>query len=71
VNTLTSAIPAQFLPDEMRVLQNPANLVETFVTDLTNLLVADDRQVREVARDALGAELSPRLYSRLIKHLDE
>jgi hypothetical protein len=55
----------------MRVLQNPANLVETFVTDLTNLLVADDRQVREVARDALGAELSPRLYSRLIKHLDE
>jgi hypothetical protein len=55
----------------MRVLQNPATLVETFVTDLTNLLVADDMQVREVARDALGAELSPRLYPRLIKHLDE
>jgi neurofibromin 1 len=52
-------------------LQNPATLVETFVTDLTNLLVADDRQIREVARDALGAELSPRLCAGLIKHWDE
>jgi neurofibromin 1 len=68
---LTSVIPPQFLPDEMRVLQNPAKLVETFVKDLTNLLVVDHMQLREVARDALGCELSPRLHSRLLKHLDE
>lgn len=55
----------------MRVMHNPVLLVGTFITDLTNLLVISDTQIRDVARDALGTELSPRLYSRLLKHLDE
>jgi hypothetical protein len=55
----------------MRVIQNPVPLVTTFITDLTNLLIAPDTKIRDVARDALGAELSPRLYSKLLKHLDE
>jgi neurofibromin 1 len=71
LNNLTSVIPAQYLPDEMRVLQNPVVLMQHFVTDLTNFVVAEDRQVREIARDALGAELSPGIYSPLIKHWDE
>lgn len=69
--SLTNVIPAHYLPDEMRVLQNPTPLVNNFITYLTNLLVSPDMQIREVARDALGAELSPRLYSKLLRHLDE
>lgn len=70
-SALTSVVPAQYLPEEMRVLQNPMTLVSTFITDLTDLLIAESAQVREVARDALGTELSPRLYGRLFRHLEE
>jgi neurofibromin 1 len=70
-SALLNVIPAQYLPDEMRVLQNPMTIVSTFITDLTALLIADSVKVRDVARDALGSELSPRLYGRLFKHLEE
>lgn len=52
-------------------MQNPVQLVGTFITNLTDLLISPDTQIRDIARDALGTELSPRLYSRLLKHLDE
>ena len=52
-------------------MQNPAQLVGTFITNLTDLLVVPDTQIRDTARDALGAELSPRLFPKLLKHLDE
>jgi hypothetical protein len=55
----------------MRVLQYPGNLIAAFINDLTNLSVSDIVEIRDVARDALGYELSPSLYSRLLKHLDE
>lgn len=71
LTSLASVIPLHALPDNMRVIQNPVPLVTTFITDLTNLLMAPDTKIRDVARDALGAELSPRLYSKLLKHLDE
>jgi hypothetical protein len=70
-SALTSVVPTQYLPDEMRVLQDPMTLVSVFITDLTDLLIAESAQVREVARDALGNELSPRLYGRLFRHLEE
>lgn len=71
LTTLAKVIPANSLPDNMRVIQNPVPLITTFITDLTNLLMAPDTKIRDIARDALGAELSPRLYSKLLKHLDE
>ncbi|RDB19915.1 Neurofibromin [Hypsizygus marmoreus] len=71
LTSLSAVIPLHSLPDEIRVMQNPSALVGTFITDLTNLLVVHDTQIRDVARDALGAELSPRLYAKLLKHLDE
>jgi neurofibromin 1 len=57
---LTSVIPSKYLPDEMCVTQESVTrvtldsgaLVESFVTDLTDLLVVDSMQVREVAREA-------------------
>lgn len=71
LTVLANVIPAYALSDNMRVIQNPVPLVTTFITDLTNLLMAPDTKIRDIARDALGAELSPRLYSKLLKHLDE
>jgi neurofibromin 1 len=68
---LASFIPAQVLPDQMRELQNPAPLVTKFITTMTDQLVIDDPQLRECARNALGADLHPRLYSKLLKHFDE
>jgi len=70
-SALVNVVPAQYLPDEMRVLQNPMSMMSTFITDLTDLLIADSVRVRDVARDALGIELSPRLYGRLFRHLEE
>ena len=71
LTSLTAVIPPSSLPDEMRVMQNPAQLVGTFITNLTDLLVVPDTQIRDTARDALGAELSPKLFPKLLKHLDE
>jgi hypothetical protein len=53
-SALVNVVPAQYLPDEMRVLQNPMSMMSTFITDLTDLLIADSVRVRDVARDALG-----------------
>ncbi|KAG6857003.1 hypothetical protein H0H87_011097 [Tephrocybe sp. NHM501043] len=71
LNSLVDVIPAHSLPDEMRVLQKPVPLVSTFMADLTNMLVAPDTQIRDIARDALGSELSAKLYQKLLKLLDE
>ncbi|KAJ6460124.1 hypothetical protein C8R47DRAFT_1161242 [Mycena vitilis] len=68
---LPSVIPAQFLPDQMREIQNPVPLVTKFMHTVTDQLVIDDPQLRECARAALGGELNPRLYARLLKHFDD
>lgn len=71
LTSLAKIIPPTFLPDKMRVVQNPAPLVEAFIGDLINLLVAGDTQIRDIVREALGSELSPRLYGKLIRNLEE
>ncbi|TFK46902.1 hypothetical protein OE88DRAFT_1666689 [Heliocybe sulcata] len=69
--SLTGTLPSKYLPDSMRVLRDPSELMATFIAHLIDLLLASAIQVRDTARDALGSELSSRLHSRLIKHLDE
>ncbi|KAG2042146.1 hypothetical protein BDR03DRAFT_978842 [Suillus americanus] len=68
---LTVAISPEFLLDDMRSLRDPADLVAIFIEFLTGALIDDVVRVREVAREALGSELSPRLFSKLFRHLDE
>ncbi|CAK5277391.1 unnamed protein product [Mycena citricolor] len=68
---LTSVVPAKYLPDQMRDLQNMEPLVVKFVMAMTDQLVIEDSHLRENARNALGAELSPRLYLRLMRHFEE
>jgi neurofibromin 1 len=67
---LAEVIPHKFLMDKLRVVQNPLPLVEDFMSNLINLLVAGDTYIRDVVREALGSELSPRLYGTLIKNLE-
>lgn len=71
LTSLAVIIPAHSLPDEMRTLQNPVPLVSAFMADLTSMLVAQDTQIRDIARDALGSELSAKLYQKLLRLLDE
>jgi hypothetical protein len=68
-SALATMIPTHTLTDEMRVLRDPVDLAETFVQSLIELLVAESIQARDVARDALGSELSPRMYPILFRHL--
>ncbi|TFY83118.1 hypothetical protein EWM64_g893 [Hericium alpestre] len=64
-------IPSEMLPDSMRVLKDPRDLINTFITYLIDLLVSDSILAREASKEALGTELSPKLYGKLFKHLDE
>jgi len=68
---LHTVIRPELLPDSMRVLKDPRELVSNFVTYLIDLLISDSVMARETAKEALGSELSHRLYSLLVGHLDE
>ncbi|KAF9067659.1 hypothetical protein BDP27DRAFT_1225535 [Rhodocollybia butyracea] len=68
---LSSVIPQRMLPDSMRSMENPAPLISTFVNDLTALLIFEDVQIRDAAREALGVDLNPRLHPKILKYFDE
>ncbi|KIY51663.1 hypothetical protein FISHEDRAFT_36865 [Fistulina hepatica ATCC 64428] len=63
-------MPDVLMPDKLRVLQDPGPLVQQFIVDLSEMLLSEDVLFRDAARDALGADLNPRLYSMLLRHLD-
>uniref|UniRef100_A0A0W0FVQ0 Ras-GAP domain-containing protein n=1 Tax=Moniliophthora roreri TaxID=221103 RepID=A0A0W0FVQ0_MONRR len=68
---LTSVIPSKFLPDQLRTIENPSQMVYIFVNQVTLYLFSEDPQLRDTAREALGAELCPKLYSKLLSHFAE
>ena len=68
---LTQMIPAGFIPDSMCNLRNPDEILTGFLNLLIELLVSDSPFVRNTSRDALGVELSPKLYDRVFKLLYE
>lgn len=70
LDILGTVIAHKYLPDRMRIIQDPSPLIEDFLTFLMTLLVSGDTQTRDIAREALGSELSSRLYGNLIKHLE-
>lgn len=45
-------------------------MVDTFLENTIGLLASPHVAVRDVAREALGTELTPRLYSKLYRHID-
>lgn len=52
-------------------LRDPDEILTGFLNLLIELLVSDSPFVRNVSRDALGGELSPKLYDRVFKLLYE
>jgi hypothetical protein len=67
---LSKVIPMQYVPDMTYSFRDPEHLVDLFLDNLIGQLVSPNIAVRNVARDALGTELSQRLYPKLYKHLD-
>ncbi|KAG7097519.1 hypothetical protein E1B28_004862 [Marasmius oreades] len=67
---LHNVIPMRYLPDQLRALENPNHHVYNFVNTVTAFLLADDPQIRDTAREALGSELSPRLYTKVLIYFD-
>ncbi|CAG8450213.1 2329_t:CDS:10 [Ambispora leptoticha] len=51
-------------------INNYHSMVEMFVQHMVELLVCDTVYVREIVKETLGADLSPRLYVILFKHLE-
>ena len=45
-------------------------LVEKFLSEMVDLLVCDSVYVREIVKETLGADLSPRLYTILFQYLE-
>lgn len=68
---LTQMVPANYLLDSMCNLRNPDEILTGFLNLLIELMVSDSPFVRNVSRDALGVELSPKLYDRVFKLLYE
>ncbi|KIL70462.1 hypothetical protein M378DRAFT_1044573 [Amanita muscaria Koide BX008] len=67
---LVATIPRRNLPDGIRVLNDFLPLVDAFLSDLTTLLLTADAQIRDIAKEALGAELGPKLYGKLFGYLE-
>lgn len=67
---LLETIPPVMIPDKLRTVGSPTPYVWTMVNDLVCLLASQDIHVRDTAREALGSELSPGLYGRLLKHVE-
>lgn len=67
---LTLDVAPYFLPDSMRILRNPGDLLQKFLGELIDFLVSDSIQTRDTARDALGCEASPRLFTKIFRELD-
>ena len=68
---LTQMVPPDYLLDTMCNLRNPDEILTGFLNLLIELLVSDSSFVRNVSREALGIELSPKLYDRVFKLLYE
>ncbi|KAI8142067.1 hypothetical protein BJV82DRAFT_159057 [Fennellomyces sp. T-0311] len=48
----------------------PTTLVDSFVGEMTNLLISDNVFIREGVKEILGTDLSPTLYAILFRHLE-
>lgn len=70
-NKLVSMIPYKYLPDELLAMEDIYPYLNPFLSDLNRILTISCVATRDLAREALGAELHPKLYPRVLKYLDE
>jgi hypothetical protein len=76
-NGVMSDDPAFNAPPEYRIPfrkgisdEKPSDLIKKFISDLVALLVNPWVPAQVIARDALGVELTPKVFPVLFEHLD-
>lgn len=69
--TLANVIPIKYLPDRFRVLQDREAMIHSFIKSSVEFLISRNPQARDTVKEALGSELTPRLYPRLFKQVNE
>ena len=67
--SLLDIIPAKYLPDRFRAEQDGEGMIQTFIVNSVDFLIAESPHAREIVKEALGSELNPGLYSTLFRHL--
>lgn len=68
---LVKMFPTHELPDRVRISQDGNFMLQDFIASTVEFLVSEVPLARDTAKEALGSELSPRLFSRLFKQLYE
>jgi neurofibromin 1 len=66
---LDKIVSREMIPDKLRVIENPRANIERFLETLIGHLAANDHTIRDFVREALGSELGPRLYTKLLDAL--
>jgi hypothetical protein len=64
--SLDKIVPREMIPDKLRVIENPRANIERFLETLIGHLVSSENTIKDFVREALGSELGPRLYARLL-----
>jgi neurofibromin 1 len=64
--SLEKVVPREMIPDKLRVIENPRANIERFLEALVGHLMVSEISIRDCVREALGSELGPRLYTRLL-----
>jgi hypothetical protein len=70
-DALSQYIPAEYMPDSAVIIHDPDAMLDKFLQQMVMLLLAPDAIVRDVAREVLGSELNPRLFSKLYRKVEE
>jgi hypothetical protein len=63
---LDKIVPRDMIPDKLRVIENPRANIERFLEALIGHLMTSENTIRDLVREALGSELGPRLYAKLL-----
>jgi hypothetical protein len=69
--TLTAWFTSETLPERFRIVTDFDEVSRDYVATVVDLLVHDTLSVRETAKEALGSESHPLLYSLILLQLDK
>lgn len=68
--SMLSFIPPELLPERLRLSIDFEDLTRRYVNIMVDLLYHESLVVRETAKEALGAESQPKMYSMVLLQLD-
>ena len=71
IRPITDYFPSHLVPTRFQTISSPNDMVFTFIHHIVDFLMEDAIFVREVAKEAVGSELNPRLYPLLFARLDQ